>query len=94
MRTQSTNDEETGEEQNLHVSVQFHPMHVDVFCLPAVLDVAERGYSSLSYVYSLSLFLLDEHDLPLYSGFFPFSYFFLLVGRVDVLSSSTLFSAL
>ncbi len=72
------NDEETGEEQNLLVSVQFHPVHVDVFCLPAVLDVAERGYSSLSCVYSLSLslFLLDEYDLPLYSGFFSILLFF------------------
>ena len=35
--------EKTGEEQNLHLVVQFHSIvHVGVFCLPAELDVAER----------------------------------------------------
>ena len=37
----------------------------------------EKGYSSLSYVCTL-FFLLDEHDLPLYSSFFSIlSCFFL-----------------
>lgn len=37
-----------------------------------------KGYSSLSYVCTL-FFLLDEHDLPLYSSFFPFSSRFFFV---------------
>jgi len=52
------------------VSVQFHPVHVDVFCLPAVLDVAERGYSSLSCVYSLSLSFTRRTRLTLVFRFF------------------------
>lgn len=41
-KEQQQHDEETGEEENLLVFMQFHPVHVDVFCLPAVFDVTER----------------------------------------------------
>ena len=58
--------------------------------------LAERGVIHCYHV--STLLLLDEHSLPLYSGFFPFSflplYIFLLMGRVDILSSSSSFSAL
>ena len=44
--------------------IRFHP----VLCLPAMLDVVERVIHR--YHMSALFFLLDEHDLPLYSSFF------------------------
>jgi hypothetical protein len=40
-----------------------------------------KGVIHRYHMSTLSLSLLDEHDLPLYSGFFPFSYFFFVGGK-------------
>jgi len=58
--------------------MRFHPVFVMMFCLPTVLDVAERVIHR--YHVSTLPFLLDEHDLPLYSSFFSILLFF-FVGK-------------
>ena len=89
----SDEDEERGKKENKQVwgvensrLMRFHSVHVDVFCLPAMVDVAERvihRYHVSARSLSLPVYrLLDEYDLLLYSSFFSILfYFFFFVGK-------------